>query len=258
MLDPERVNLEELGTALEDRTPETSWWIHPGTGEVVPHVPVEYSGVDESEDDLEDAGWARIEPTEGREGYRDMADFTAGVQHRRAAELLDRAINGRGAFRRFKNTLFEFPEVRDQWYRFRDARSRRRALDWLAEAGLVEPEAAERAAARYPDPSPQNEDVPAVVAADLASLYGPRLRQVLLFGSWASGEGSVESDLDLLVVLDELESPWAELRRMDAVLWPHTERSGITLTALPVSQDAMSQPSEPWLVRAKAESVRLR
>ncbi|MCW0214130.1 MAG: UPF0158 family protein [Pseudonocardia sp.] len=258
MLDPEGIDLDDLVTALDDRTPEQSWWIHPETGEVVPHVPEACSGVAETVDDLAGAGWVQVLPVEGREGYRDMADFTAGVQHRRAAELLDRAINGRGAFRRFKNTLFEFPEVRDQWYRFRDARSRRRALEWLVDAGLVEREAGARARARYPDPSPQNEDVPAVVAADLASLYGPRLRQVLLFGSWASGEGSVESDLDLLVVLDGLDSPWAELRRMDDVLGQHTERSGITLTALPVSQESMSRPTEPWLVRAKAESVRIR
>ena len=56
-----------------------------------------------------------------------MAEFVAGVHHRRAAELLDRAIAGRGAFRRFKDTLFEFPELREQWFRYRDARSRRRA-----------------------------------------------------------------------------------------------------------------------------------
>ena len=56
-----------------------------------------------------------------------MAEFVAAVHHRRAADLLDRAISGRGAFRRFKDTLFEFPELRDTWFRFRDARARRRA-----------------------------------------------------------------------------------------------------------------------------------
>lgn len=251
MLDPGQVDLGALAHALDDRTPGIRWFIDPERGGI--HAC--------GEDDEPSAGWVAIDSTTTRDGYRDMSDFTAGVQHRRAAELLDRAIDGRGAFRRFKNALFEFPEVRDQWFRFRDARSRRRALDWLVENGLITPEAAEREATRYPDPAPTNEDVPASVADDLAALYGDRLRQVLLFGSWASGEGSVESDLDLLVVLDDgggAVSPWDELRAMDDLLWHHTERSGITITALPVAQAEMSRPSDPAVIRARAEAVRVR
>jgi hypothetical protein len=258
MLDPAQVDLGELADALDDHTPEVGWWIDPRSGRIVATVPEELSGEPDESEELHAQGWVAIERTGSREGYQDMADFTAGVQHRRAAELLDRALNGRGAFRRFKNTLFEFPEVRDQWFRFRDARARRRALAWLADAGLVDPEAAEQAAAAYPDPAPENEDLPATVAAELAAHYRDRLHQVLLVGPWASGEGSVESELDLLVVLDDLESPWAELRALESVLWQHTERSGITVCAYPVTQAQLSRPEEPWLVRARTEAVRLR
>ncbi|MCE0765911.1 UPF0158 family protein [Pseudonocardia kujensis] len=258
MLDPAQVDLGELADALDDRTPEVQWWIDPRTGRILSTMPEVYTGEPDESEDLEAQGWVAIEQTDSREGYQDMADFTSGVQHRRAAELLDRALNGRGAFRRFKNTLFEFPEVRDQWFRFRDARARRRALTWLADAGLVDPEAAELAAAAYPDPSPENEDLPATVATELATHYGDRLHQVLLVGPWASGEGSVESELDLLVVLEDLQSPWAELRAVESVLWRHTERSGITVCAYPVTQAQLSRPEEPWLVRARAEAVRLR
>jgi len=252
MLDPAQIDLAELAAALDDRTPDVCWWIDPRTGRVAPTV-LEQEGTG-----LAAAGWVRVEGTDSRDSYTDMADFTAGVQHRRAAELLDRAINGRGAFRRFKNTLFEFPEVRDQWFRFRDARARRRALTWLADAGLVDAEVAERAAAAHPDPGPDNEDVPAAVAADLAAHYGRRLHQVMLIGAWASGGGSVESSLDLLVVLDEVSSAWAELHAIDALLWRHTERTGITVCAYPVSQARVARPDEPWLHRARTEAVRVR
>src|SRR5829696_9162722 len=101
MLDPDAVDLAELGTARDDRTPGTSWWIDPATGRIQLVL----------DRDPEPAGWLRITPMDSDAGYRDMAEFVEGVQHRRAAELLDQAINGRGAFRRFKNTLFEFPEL---------------------------------------------------------------------------------------------------------------------------------------------------
>ncbi len=111
------------------------WWIDPGTGALRAHL-ADVGGT--STDELVAAGWRRIRRTESYESYRDMADFVAAVHHRRAADLLDRAITGRGAFRRFKDTLFEFPELRDQWFRFRNARARRRALNWLATEGLVD------------------------------------------------------------------------------------------------------------------------
>lgn len=256
MLDPGRVDLAALADALDDRTPEIRWYLDPVGGEVAGH-----SDLDDEpppEDRLE------IEPVTSRESYRDMADFTAGVQHRRAAALLDRAIEGRGAFRRFKNTLFEFPEVRDQWFRFRDARSRRRAVDWLAGTGLITEVDADRLRARYSDPDPSNDDVPAAVAEDLTVLYGPRLRQVLLFGSWASGEGSVESAIDLLVVLDDGVDgatpivAWDEVRAMDDVLWQHTERTGLTISVRPVGQHELARPSDPTVIRARTEAVRLR
>ncbi|ALE75552.1 hypothetical protein AD006_05690 [Pseudonocardia sp. EC080610-09] len=253
MLDPGRVDLAALADALDDRSPDTRWYLDPSGGGIAAYGP--------GETGPPPGGWVEIDRVTSRESYRDMSDFTAGVQHRRAAALLDRAIDGRGAFRRFKNTLFEFPEVRDQWYRFRDARSRRRAVDWLAGAGLITEPDAERLRARYPDPDPSNDDVPAAVADDLAVLYGPRLRQVLLFGSWASGEGSVESAIDLLVVLDDDRASilaWEELRAMDDVLWQHTERTGLTISALPVGQHELTRPGDPTVIRARAEAVRVR
>jgi hypothetical protein len=250
MLDPDQVDLDELCFARDDHTIGVSWWIAPGTGEIRPHT------IDDP-DDLEafdDAGWIAIPSVESHEGYRDLADFVATVQHPRAADLLNRAIAGRGAFRRFKNTLHEFPEIRDQWFRFRDARSRRRALRWLGDVGLISPEAAEAACALHPDPATTDADVPGAVAADLAALYGERLRQVLVFNSSRDIE---DSAVDLLVVLTDMTSAWDELRRMDDVLWRHSERSGLAILALPVTRAEFGRPTTPAVTRAKAEAVRV-
>jgi hypothetical protein len=244
VLDPGSVDLDDLGTALDDRTPGAIWCLDPATGAVVRH----------SEDDPPPEGLLRIEPAGSHAGYQDMAQFVAAVHHRRAADLLDRAISGRGAFRRFKDTLGEFPELREQWFRYRDARSRRRAASWLAEQGLVDRAAAERLAAAHPDPLAAVPDVPTAVAADLRILFGERLQQVLVFGSWVHGDGPGEHDLQLLVVLADLTAPWDELRRMDDVLWRHTERAGMAVTALPVSAADLAAPAGALLRRAVTEA----
>lgn len=252
MLDPESVDLDRLCSALDDHTVGTTWWIEPHAGQIRTVV----DGVDpESIAIMHDAGWRRIRPTESHESYRDMAEFVAAVHHRRASDLLDRAITGRGAFRRFKDTLFEFPELRDQWFRYRNARSRRRALNWLAAEGLIDRAAAEGAAARFPDPTQDDEDIPGAIAVDLGILYGDRLDKILLYGSWVRSDGPGEVDLELLVVLADLHSPWEELHRMDEVLWRHAQRSGLAITALPVSTADLATPRTPALIRATAEAV---
>lgn len=38
MLDLQRVDLRSLAEALEDHSPETSWWFNPKTGDTEPRV----------------------------------------------------------------------------------------------------------------------------------------------------------------------------------------------------------------------------
>ena len=82
-----------------------------------------------------------------------MADFAELVTDERAGRRLARAIQGRGAFRRFKDELHEeFPDLLPVWYAFRDSRARRRAVEWLADNSLIADTAATQYLADHPDP----------------------------------------------------------------------------------------------------------
>src|SRR5439155_13244316 len=181
VLDPGQVELDSLCEALADHSDEAHWWIDPRTG----HVGVE--GVDQ--DDPAPEGALFIAPLPPRESYRDLEDFIGRVRHTRAREMLSRAIAGRGAFRRFKDTLFEFPDLREAWFRFHDTRTERRAIEWLRDEELIdENEAARALAERAEDPVPPSTtgaagappgdaiEIAGDVARDLAELYGERLR----------------------------------------------------------------------------------
>lgn len=262
MLDLSTVDLGEIASSLDDHSDHRSWWIDAETGEV-------WSWSDEADDDPEfdpdlRPGAHVITPLPSAVGYRDMEDFIAGVSDRLAGDLLGRAIAGRGAFRRFKDTLFEFPELRPAWFRFRDARMRRRAIEFLVDEGIVEPAQAAAALAELeydrPDDGPAGLDrrpVAEAAAADLRRLYGKRLVDVVLYGSNARGDAHPHSDVDLAVILDDVSSPWEELRRMDEILWRHTLDSGLTLSATPISVSAWSEAQRPLVRAAKAEGVRV-
>jgi hypothetical protein len=261
MLELERVDLRSLAEALEDHSPETTWWFNPQTGETEPYLADSDSvGLDEDEEDPLDRGLIRIEPIPSREAYRDMEDFIGRVRDLRARDLLERAIAGRGAFRRFKDTLLDFQDLRAVWFAFHDARMERRAIQWLADEELIERQIAEQEVRAREDPQLPDlasgfdpVEIARAVAEDLRTLYGRRLRRVLLFGSWARGDAHPESDIDLLVVLDRVESPWQELRRMDEILWRHSYRSDAVISAVPAGEDELGEAAPPLLIRAQAE-----
>jgi predicted nucleotidyltransferase len=251
MLDLGRLDLGELCMALEDNSPEHDWWLDPRTGELEPWSEL---GDNVGEEHPEERGLVAVDPIDSAESYSDMEDFAAGVSDGRARDLLLRAIAGRGAFRRFKDTLLEFPELREAWFGFHDARTERRAIVWLEDRGLIGAAAAQAALADRPEPdlpaTPSSLDaisVASAVAADLRDLYGDRLRTVVLFGSWARGDAHPESDVDLLVVLDQVRSRREELARMSDVLWRHSLEHDVVV---------FRESDEPLLVRARAEGVR--
>ncbi|MBO1269274.1 UPF0158 family protein [Arthrobacter cavernae] len=148
MLPLDAVDLEELAMALEYQGDYDSFsWLDPKTGEIGFWSSDAAYGDDEAGADPDERGAIRIEPMESWEGYRDMESFIADVQDERARDPLLRAIAGKGAFRRFKDTLFEFPDLRQQWFDFHNSAMRRRAIEWLVNAGVVDEDEAKRALA---------------------------------------------------------------------------------------------------------------
>jgi hypothetical protein len=147
--------LDEIATALTDQTDyERCWLINQQTGEIVfwtrdtgigGHHPIDL-------DDL-DPDLLGIDPLPSHVWYRDMADFADQISDDHAARRLIRAIQGRGAFRRFKDELHEeYPELLPVWYAFRDNRAKRRAVEWLLDHALIDQDTADSFLDNHPDP----------------------------------------------------------------------------------------------------------
>jgi predicted nucleotidyltransferase len=90
----------------------------------------------------------------------------------------------------------------------------------------------------------------------LKKIYNSRLSKVILFGSYSRGEQTNESDLDLLVVLnDDSLSAAKEIRFMNATLFPISLKYDVPISAHPVS--AVRFESEPsfFYSRIKMEGI---
>lgn len=262
ILELSAVNLADLALALEDHSEEQSWWFDPVDGTVAPF----FSWSLENPSDrsaLEDL--IPVKPLPSSVGYADMGDFAARVRDPQARELLEGALRGRGAFRRFKDLLeLDFPELRGAWFAFHDVRAERRAIQWLAQRKLISRENAERALAQRPDPEleglPGLLDADAVarrVANDLRRVYRERLKGVLLIGAWARGDAHPESALELVVVLDRIPNPWEERRRLDRVMWRHSVRNNTVIQEQLVTEGELRAKPAPRLTNELLEGVRV-
>lgn len=136
------VNWDDLEMALTSDAGEWTGYLDLKTGEVQ-MVPMDRLDDDDdgfSEDEIEaglDAGrLIHVEPLGSRVEYEWMEEFTGTVGEARLRDRLEVALDGRGAFRRFKNVLLDFPTVRERWFAFRDERLRAAAREWLAERDI--------------------------------------------------------------------------------------------------------------------------
>ena len=74
-----------------------------------------------------------IEPISSSVEYGWMVEFAESVTDPRLREKLEVALDGRGAFRRFKNVLADYPGERERWFAFRDGQLGQAMKEWLAD-----------------------------------------------------------------------------------------------------------------------------
>ncbi len=168
------IDWSELLLAWETASPEINYYLDLETGEVVMVTGEAEHYLDEVLDEpLEDwmeemlqqarqveegygTRYVSVPKADSREGYRDMEDFIATVRDQRLQERLERAIAGRGAFRRFKDVLAEYPDERARWFAFKERRNQERALEWLESIGVEPLNPPELP----PEPEPEEETQP--------------------------------------------------------------------------------------------------
>ncbi|MFJ8207422.1 UPF0158 family protein [Micromonospora chalcea] len=153
MLDVRHLDLEEIATALQDQSAyEYRWLIDPASGEI--RMWTADGGTDgKTPIDLDELDLVPIEALPPSVWHRDMVDFAQRVSDEQAGRRLLRAVQGRGAFRRFRDELHdEYPHLLTVWHAFHQARATRRAIDWLLDRCLIDDAAASRCRTEHPEP----------------------------------------------------------------------------------------------------------
>jgi len=157
------VKLNDVVDALDEGGDQFSHHLDKRTGEIFMISNEEMSAAEEDELISEYPEWQRESILKAREildstdfvqlpgqsdihEYSIMERFALEYQDRRTSAELSRSVKGKGAFRRFKDTIHELG-IQDEWYEFRRNEFEEIAVQWLEEEGIPYIRNDERAAA---------------------------------------------------------------------------------------------------------------
>ena len=132
------IDMDMLETAMEDSDLSNRYYLNLVSGKVVFFSDdLDLSEEDEllSEEIDESDDYIAVDRIPSHEAYQWMVDFVGEMvapSDENAAEKLSIALEGKGAFRRFKDTLYRVDEKWQQaWYQFRDKQLKDAVEEWL-------------------------------------------------------------------------------------------------------------------------------
>ncbi len=89
----------------------------------------------------------------------------------------------------------------------------------------------------------------------LQELYGPRLKGLYLYGSYARGEENEESDVDVLIILDRIDSYGGEVDRTGYLASDLSLKYEVTISRVFVSQRDWVEKETPFLANTRDEAI---
>jgi hypothetical protein len=129
-----KIDLSELELAFDNSSWEAEYYLDRETGDIIliGSMITDITGITQQIEDVSNRErYLQVPHADSREEHSNMERFAASVQDTALRQRLDVALKGKGAFRRFKDALLDYPSERERWFRFQADRVQQRILDWL-------------------------------------------------------------------------------------------------------------------------------
>ena len=212
---PARIDLDwdALEIAVERNSPDTDSYLDLTTGRVLTITTGDPEAVINRQQVSENIrNFLRVEPASSREQYRWMERFVGSVVDEPLRERLIISIDGKGAFRRFKDVLLAYPAERERWFSYRADLLHWHIQNWLESHEI----------------SPTNDPPWGTVEAPQEL---PAVGRPVVHGTEAPGEALRRQARDLIETIAAIELPTAiafleflKLRSSDAISKADAER----------------------------------
>jgi len=90
---------------------------------------------------------------------------------------------------------------------------------------------------------------------ELTAIYGDRLVGLFLFGSRARGETAPDSDVDVLIVLDEVGHYYGELQQTAELISSLSLRHDISISRIFVPEAEWQRGESPFLLTVREDAI---
>jgi predicted nucleotidyltransferase len=91
----------------------------------------------------------------------------------------------------------------------------------------------------------------------LQTIYSSHLLEMILFGSYARGDYSKGSDIDLLMLLDDILDPAAEREKYLPILCDLSLKHDTVVSLIPMRFSTYHQNKTPLILNVHKEGVRI-
>ena len=89
----------------------------------------------------------------------------------------------------------------------------------------------------------------------LEKIYGDTLRDVILYGSYARGDFTGGSDIDLIILLKDMEAPITEREKYFNAIWELDLKYDTLISIIPFKEEEFKKRRMPIILNAKREGI---
>ena len=91
----------------------------------------------------------------------------------------------------------------------------------------------------------------------LIERYGDKIREIILYGSHARGEATKDSDIDLLVLVDDSVNPSDVRKSLSDLLFDILLEKGELISVVVLPQTFFENYNYPFVINVRKEGIRV-
>ncbi len=89
----------------------------------------------------------------------------------------------------------------------------------------------------------------------LQNIYGGRLKEIILYGSYARGDATEGSDIDLILILEDINNPISELEKFSGEIHQLDFLYDTVISIVPIEARQYQTRRLPIILNAKREGI---
>jgi len=89
----------------------------------------------------------------------------------------------------------------------------------------------------------------------LQNIYGGRLKEIILYGSYARGDATEGSDIDLILILEDISNPISELEKFSGEIHQLDFLYDTVISIIPIEARQYQTRRLPIILNAKREGI---